>query len=153
MPELPEVETIANGLHQRVAGDRIESVWLGSKPEPLKPKASEIARTLEGARVERVRRVGENNVFDLLSNGSGAGRLWIVHVGMPGGLRGAGAETEIPNHPPLVARLESGRGLRFVDPRRFGRWEVRDAGFEGPGAEPLEIAADDFASLFHRRIA
>ena len=35
MPELPEVETIARGLAKRVVGDVIESVWLGSKPEPF----------------------------------------------------------------------------------------------------------------------
>lgn len=151
MPELPEVETVANGLNQRVAGERIESVWLGSKPEPLKSKASEIARTLEGARVERVRRVGKHIVFDL--DGNGAGRQWIVHLGMTGRMLVTPAEAEIAKHTHLVARLESGRELRFVDPRRFGRLEVRDSGFQGPGAEPLEIAAGDFALLFHRRSA
>ncbi|MGH9570310.1 MAG: DNA-formamidopyrimidine glycosylase family protein, partial [Candidatus Angelobacter sp.] len=60
MPELPEVETIANGLQKSVAGERIESVWLGDKPEPLKSSPAEIVRTLEGARVERVRRVGKH---------------------------------------------------------------------------------------------
>ena len=50
MPELPEVETIANGLNKRVAGDRIESVWVGSKPEPLKSTAAEICVALEGRR-------------------------------------------------------------------------------------------------------
>ena len=65
MPELPEVETIANGLNKRLAGDRIDSVWVGSKPEPLKSSAEEISATLEGAEVERVRRVGKHIVFDL----------------------------------------------------------------------------------------
>ena len=27
MPELPEVETVANGVHRRVHGRRILSVW------------------------------------------------------------------------------------------------------------------------------
>src|SRR5260370_4838008 len=56
MPELPEVETIARGLHERVAGDTVESVWLGEKPEPLKSSASEIADVLEGSRILQVRR-------------------------------------------------------------------------------------------------
>ena len=51
--------------------------------------------------------------------------------------------------------LESGRELRFVDPRRFGRLEFRDLGksngFAGPGAEPLTIAAEEFAELFRGR--
>ena len=51
MPELPEVETIARGLAQRVSGDVIESVWLGQKPEPLKSPAREIAAALEHSRI------------------------------------------------------------------------------------------------------
>lgn len=153
MPELPEVETIANGLNKRVAGDRIESVWLGSKPEPLKSPAREIARMLEGARVHQVRRVGKHIVFDLEPDGRRAGGQWIVHLGMTGRMLVAPSDTDVAKHTHLVARLESGRELRFVDPRRFGRLEVRGSGFCGPGAEPLDIAADDFAELFHRRTA
>src|ERR1044071_1967748 len=147
MPELPEVETIANGLNKRVAGDRIDSVWVGSKPEPLKSSAAEISSTLEGAQVERVRRVGKHIVFDL---GSGkSGRQWIVHLGMTGRMLVTTPETEIPKHTHLVAKLASGRELRFIDPRRFGRLEVRQSSFSGPGAEPLQITADEFAELFH----
>ena len=82
MPELPEVETIANGLNKHVAGDRIESVWLGSKPEPLKSSAAEISATLEGAEVKRVHRVGKHIVFDLGSPETPQDRQWIVHLGM-----------------------------------------------------------------------
>jgi formamidopyrimidine-DNA glycosylase len=152
MPELPEVETIANGLHKRVTGDRIESVWLGSKPEPLKSSAAEIACALEGAWVKQVRRVGKHIVFDL-QGASGKGRQWIVHLGMTGRMLVAQTHSEIPKHTHLVARLASGRELRFVDPRRFGRLEVSHEGFSGPGAEPLQIAPETFAGLFHRRTA
>jgi len=157
MPELPEVETIANGLHKRVAGERIESVWVGNKPEPLKSSAAEIARTLEGARVDGVRRVGKHIVFDLQQgNRNGRGQTvsqWIVHLGMTGRMLVAAPDTEIPKHTHLIARLASGRELRFVDPRRFGRLEVRHSGFNGPGAEPLTISAEDFAHLFRKRAA
>jgi formamidopyrimidine-DNA glycosylase len=153
MPELPEVETIANGLQKHVSGDRIESVWLGSKPEPLKSPAAEIARALEGARVEQVRRVGKHIVFDLQGAESSGRRQWIVHLGMTGRMLIASAETELPKHTHLVARMASGRELRFVDPRRFGRLEVRRENFSGPGSEPLQISGEDFFRLFHRRAA
>src|SRR5271168_2186400 len=65
MPELPEVETIARGLARRVSGDVIESIWLGSKPEPLKSPAREISATLEHSRIATVRRMGKHIVFDL----------------------------------------------------------------------------------------
>jgi len=148
MPELPEVETIANGLHKRVAGDHIESVWVGNKPEPLKSSAVEISRALEGAHIERVRRVGKHIVFNLQRD-EGPARQWIVHLGMTGRMLVAAAEIEVPSHTHLVAKLASGRELRFVDPRRFGRLEVRESDFTGPGHEPLQITAEDFARLFH----
>jgi formamidopyrimidine-DNA glycosylase len=149
MPELPEVETIANGLHKRVAGDRIESVWVGNKPEPLKSSAEVIVHALEGAHMERVRRVGKHIVFDLLRGKDAGGCQWVVHLGMTGRMLVATAETEVSLHTHLVAKLASGRELRFVDPRRFGRLEIRENDFSGPGAEPLQIGAEDFARLFH----
>ena len=67
MPELPEVETIVRGLDERVAGDSIESVWIGSRKQPLKSPAEVIAATLEGKRIARVHRAGKHIVFDLES--------------------------------------------------------------------------------------
>jgi formamidopyrimidine-DNA glycosylase len=64
---------------------------------------------------------------------------------------------DAPVEPHTHARLAlaSGRELRFVDPRRFGRLEFRELaraeGFAGPGAEPLTIGADEFAALFRGR--
>src|ERR1700737_3566630 len=65
MPELPEVETIARGLAQRITGDVIESVWLGEKPEPLKSPAHEMAAVLERSRTATIRRMAKYTVFDL----------------------------------------------------------------------------------------
>jgi formamidopyrimidine-DNA glycosylase len=153
MPELPEVETIARGLDKRITGDRIESVWIGNKPEPLKSPAPTIVRTLESTRIKRVRRVGKHIVFDLAApNGSGV-RQWIVHLGMTGRIVIATPELEAASHTHLIARLGSGRELRFVDPRRFGRLEVRESSFSGPGTEPLDITAEELAQLFRPRKA
>jgi formamidopyrimidine-DNA glycosylase len=149
MPELPEVETIARGLNNRVAGDRIESVWIGSKPEPLKSPPRTIARTLEGARIQQVRRVGKHIVFDLAADSDGI-RQWIVHLGMTGRMLVVSPEAEPVNHTHLIARLKSGKELRFIDPRRFGRLEVRRSSFAGPGTEPLQITAEEFAELFRK---
>ena len=149
MPELPEVETISNGLQKRVAGDRIESVWLGGKTDLLKSRPAEIVRTLEGSTIERVHRVGKHIVIDLQGNGAGAGRQWIVHLGMTGRMIVADPVLEMAKHTHLVARLASGRELRFVDPRRFGRLEVRRSQFQAPGAEPLSISLENFSRLFH----
>lgn len=153
MPELPEVETIARGLHQRVAGDRIESVWIGSKPEPLKSPAPVIAKTLEHTRIQHVRRVGKHIVFDLTAKNGAEARQWIVHLGMTGRMLVAAPDAELANHTHLIAKLASGRELRFVDPRRFGRLEVRRDAFSGPGTEPLQITVDELLQLFRPRKA
>ena len=193
MPELPEVETIARGLDRRVRGDAIESVWLGSKPEPLKSPAAQIARTLEGSRIVAVRRMGKHIVFDLESGARGGGALprpgrgkgpsphrqahkqpgfarpdgrgrpslrdstpgktqWIVHLGMTGQMLVCSPQAEVEKHTHAIVKLASGRELRFVDPRRFGRLSVaRDGDFEAGGSEPLEVALEKFISLFRGR--
>src|SRR5256885_6456137 len=108
MPELPEVETIANGLNKRVAGDRIDSVWVGSKPEPLKSSAAEISRTLEGAQVDRVRRGGKDNVFYFGPRKTTGGHQKIVYLGMTGGILVTTPENQGPQHNPLGAQLAAG---------------------------------------------
>src|SRR5580704_5130639 len=158
MPELPEVETIARGLNSRVAGDVIESVWLGSKPEPLKSAAREIVATLESKRIAGVRRVGKHIVVDLENGGRAsspvprksrqksatasappsASSQWIVHLGMTGRMLVCKPDQVVEKHTHAVARLASGRELRFVDPRRFGRLSVAH-GFKAAGSEPLEV--------------
>lgn len=191
MPELPEVETIARGLAKRVTGDVIDSVWIGSKPEPLKSSARSIVGLLEGARIERVHRAGKHIVIDLsrsafvqaaplrrrgrIQRGRGTGTKrrastalraqndgghWIVHLGMTGRLLIAAPEAEIARHTHLIAKLASGRELRFVDPRRFGRLSVIPKKDQNgnlsvsevfAGAEPLEIEFGKFAALFCKR--
>jgi len=151
MPELPEVETIARGLAKRVVGDVIESVWLGSKPEPLKSPAAEIAATLQSKKISNVRRVGKHIVLDLEpARDGGSAAQWIVHLGMTGSLQVCASAAEMEKHTHAVVRLASGRELRFVDPRRFGRLSVVEK-FQAAGAEPLEINFSDFAELFRGR--
>jgi formamidopyrimidine-DNA glycosylase len=157
MPELPEVETIARGLATRVTGDVVDSVWLGQKKEPLKSSAREIAATLERARIADVHRMGKHIVFELEKDDVAARHKqhkaqWIVHLGMSGRLQVCEPQTEIAKHTHAILGLASGRELRFVDPRRFGRLSVARAGdFDAGGVEPLDVDLDDFVALFHGR--
>jgi formamidopyrimidine-DNA glycosylase len=158
MPELPEVETIARGLDSRVAGDVIDSIWLGQKPEPLKSSAREIAAALEHSRISTVRRMGKHIVFDLERKSVRPAKTgptqaqWIVHLGMTGRLQVCEPQAEILKHTHAILKLASGRELRFVDPRRFGRLSVaRSGGFDAGGIEPLEADLDRFLALFRGR--
>ncbi|SPF41973.1 Formamidopyrimidine-DNA glycosylase [Candidatus Sulfotelmatobacter kueseliae] len=77
---------------------------------------------------------------------------WIVHLGMTGRLQVCEPQTEVEKHTHAILRLSSGRELRFVDPRRFGRLSVaRAADFDAGGIEPLEIDRDHFLALFRGR--
>jgi formamidopyrimidine-DNA glycosylase len=100
--------------------------------------------------------VGKHIVFDLAATGGAQTKngepatQWIVHLGMTGSLLVCAPETELAKHTHAIVRLASGRELRFVDPRRFGRLSVLQK-FEAPGAEPLDISLEKFAALFRGR--
>ncbi|HKF47679.1 MAG TPA: bifunctional DNA-formamidopyrimidine glycosylase/DNA-(apurinic or apyrimidinic site) lyase [Terracidiphilus sp.] len=163
MPELPEVETIARGVNARVRGDRIREAWFGSHREPFKTPARAQARGLEGRTILSVHRTGKHIVCELGSGpadkasrkGSSPDAQWIVHLGMTGRLLVTVPEAPVAAHTHARIQLESGRELRFVDSRRFGRLEFRELrtaqAFGGPGKEPLTIAEAEFAALFRAR--
>ena len=155
MPELPEVETIARGLHKRVAGDTIESIWLGSKPQTMKSHPREIAATLEHTRIARVRRMGKHIVFDLERDGVGRApspahsspeakaraktstkaakksiplgprSQWIVHLGMTGRLLVTDPKQEIVKHTHAVATLRRRIAWRNRKVQRYAQAKMR----------------------------
>jgi len=180
MPELPEVETIARGVDERVRGDRIVQAWFGSRPQSFKTPPSIQALGLDGRVVLAVHRTGKHIVCELGSPARPARKRarasrasaaeppstaaaaaqqpeaqWIVHLGMTGRLLVTTPDAPLAPHTHARLTLESGRELRFVDPRRFGRLAYRDlgksAGFCSPGADPLTISSAEFAALFRGR--
>src|ERR1035437_1492253 len=183
MPELPEVETIARGVNERLRSDRIVEVWFGRHPQPFKTPAARQARGLEGRAILAVHRTGKHIVCELGAAdgsvqshpsrknknaarmrhpGAGLGELeskpeaqWIVHLGMTGRLLVSTPDAPLAVHTHAWLRLMSGREVRFVDPRRFGRLEYRElsrsASFCAPGADPLQVTAAEFARLFRGR--
>ena len=170
MPELPEVETIARGVDKRIHGDRIAHVWFSRHPQPFKTPRARQAKGLVGATILAVHRTGKHIVCELSSPATAPGEnvsvsrkpdahdptaQWIVHLGMTGRLLVTTPESPVAPHTHARLTLASGRELRFVDPRRFGRLEFRDLrrgdAFDAPGEEPLTIGADEFAALFRGR--
>ena len=150
MPELPEVETVANGVHERIHGETIRSVWTSNKPQTFKSPPETIAETLTNARIDRVHRVGKTIVVDLTRKNHHPAQF-LIHLGMTGRLLVSTPETPIPPHTHAILTLSSGRELRFVDARRFGRLSVATDAYTGPGKEPLTIQLEDFIALFRNR--
>jgi formamidopyrimidine-DNA glycosylase len=139
MPELPEVETTRRGLAPHVEGRRITAVVL-RRPDLRWPIPAEVAGLLPGQRVLGVRRRAK---YLLLDTAPGSA---LLHLGMTGVLRVLPATTPVQAHDHVDFGLDSGRVLRFTDPRRFGCLLWQPAGethelLAGLGPEPL---ADDF---------
>ena len=168
MPELPEVETIANGVHARVHGQRIVSVWTSGKPQTFKSSEAEIAGALTGATIDSVRRVGKTIVLTARRAGSKRQHSpveFLIHLGMTGRLLVSAPDVPLPPHTHAILTLSDDREVRFVDPRRFGRLSIHHGqalqpatdnlqpatSYTGPGREPLTISLDDFVALFHGR--
>jgi formamidopyrimidine-DNA glycosylase len=160
MPELPEVETVANGVHARIHGQTVVGVQTSNKPQTFKSPPDEIIEALTGSRIDRVHRVGKTIVLDLSRKDLSRRKKptqFLIHLGMTGRLLVSTPDTPIPPHTHAILTLSGGpdgiRELRFVDPRRFGRLSVvaPDTKYEGPGAEPLTISLEDFIALFRNR--
>jgi formamidopyrimidine-DNA glycosylase len=78
---------------------------------------------------------------------------WIVHLGMTGRMVVCQPAADIAKHTHLIAQLASGRELRFIDPRMFGKLSVhlQSGGFDPGGVEPLEVSEERFVALFRGR--
>ncbi|NLG29367.1 MAG: DNA-formamidopyrimidine glycosylase [Chloroflexi bacterium] len=140
MPELPEVESIARRLTERLVGRCIASVevrWAGAVDRPA---VDAFVNKLSGQRVRAVQRRGKFVIIEL------DGRALLVHLRMAGRLLMCPAtQPELLQDPYVRAlfRLDDGSVLVFRDVRKFGRlYLVQDpAELVGQlGPEPLTDA-------------
>ena len=150
MPELPEVETVARGLHHRLPGSTITGAAVYWPRTLARPAPDEFAARIVGRRVESVGRRGKYVVIKL-----DRGYL-LVHLKMSGRLFVAPAGEPSGPHLRAILDLDDGRQLRFCDARKFGRIYLVDEVEEvtaSLGPEPLaaDFSLDDFSRLLDRR--
>jgi formamidopyrimidine-DNA glycosylase len=143
VPELPEVETVRDGLARHVVGRTVESVSV-LHPRPVRRDhrgPAGFAAALTGRRLEAAHRRGKY-LWLPLDNGDAL----LGHLGMSGQL--LVAEPGQPDERHLRVRLDLGdRELRFVDQRMFGSLAVSEGGAVLP-AEIAHIARDPFDPEF-----
>jgi formamidopyrimidine-DNA glycosylase len=165
MPELPEVETVARGLHKSVAGRRILSVRLGKSDFIDDPTAVE--QHVPGRQIEAVERYGKFMLLRLsartnagagCANGAAETASLLVHLGMTGQLAPFASAQPYAKHTHAWFELDDGRELRYTDPRRFGRMAYLSGAqlaeeLAAFGADPLLVTAEDFASRIRSRNA
>ena len=113
MPELPEVETTRRGIAPHLEGRCIERVVLRRR-DLRWPIPDEIRSCLPGQRIDSVARRAKYLLLD-----AAAGTA-LIHLGMSGSLRLVQDRSPPGKHDHFDFLLDSGRTLRFTDPRRFG---------------------------------
>lgn len=122
MPELPEVEVVRRGLTDHVVGHLIESVTV-KHPRSVRRHVlggDDLSARLSGLRVLSARRRGK---FLWLTFDDAEIAL-VVHLGMSGQMLVESADAPLEKHAHIVATLDSGAQLRFVDQRTFGGWAL-----------------------------
>jgi len=126
MPELPEVETVRDGLARHVLGRRVARVDVHREYSVRRHAEGplDFAGRLTGRRFEAAVRRGKF-VWLLLDDGDDA---LLAHLGMSGQLLVRGTPDEVVDHPHLRVRmtLDDGSSLDFVDQRTFGHLSVPD---------------------------
>ncbi|MEH1102444.1 bifunctional DNA-formamidopyrimidine glycosylase/DNA-(apurinic or apyrimidinic site) lyase [Micromonospora sp. CPCC 205561] len=145
MPELPEVETVRQGLARWVTGRRISTVEV-RHPRAVRrhsPGGGHFADVLAGRTVLDARRRGKYLWLPLDS-----GDAVIGHLGMSGQLLVQPADAPDETHLRVRFRFsDEGPELRFVDQRTFGGLAVSAGGAELP-AEIAHIARDPMDPQF-----
>ncbi len=157
MPELPEVETVRQGLADWVVGRPIHSVEVLHQRAIRRhaPGAVHFVAALAGRSIVDVRRRGKYLWLPLDD-----GDAILAHLGMSGQFLLRTAETEDEKH--LRVRFDFSDGdpqMRFVDQRTFGGLSLSPGGAELPAEiahiarDPMDEAFDDsaFVAALRRR--
>ncbi|MEX5597661.1 bifunctional DNA-formamidopyrimidine glycosylase/DNA-(apurinic or apyrimidinic site) lyase [Pseudophaeobacter sp. C1-32P7] len=126
MPELPEVETVRQGLAPAMEGAVITRAAV-NRPDLRWPFPDRMAERLTGARVNALRRRSKYILADL-----DTGETLLVHLGMSGRMTVSGdplgrfvyEHPQAQKHDHVVLDMDNGARITFNDPRRFGAMDL-----------------------------
>jgi formamidopyrimidine-DNA glycosylase len=140
MPELPEVETSRRGIEPHIVGARVTRVNIRNRRLRW-PVSRTLDRDLPGNVVTSVARRAK---YLLINTTAGT---MILHLGMSGSVFIVDHGTPAGVHEHVDIDFDSGKTLRFRDPRRFGslHWSktpLQHKLLVSLGPEPLEDKFD-----------
>ncbi len=143
MPELPEVETSRRGIEPHIVDTRVTRVVIRNRRLRW-PVSKSVDRELPGATITSVARRAKYLLINTV-NGTA-----ILHLGMSGSVFIVDHDTPAGVHDHVDIDFDSGRTLRFRDPRRFGslHWSKRPLQHKllaSLGPEPL---SDEFDARY-----
>lgn len=171
MPELPEVETIVNGLKQEVLNRTFVDIWTDTPSLIKRPKFEEFKKILIGRKIKDVKRRAKNILICLDED-----YVLLVHQKMTGHLmvgewiqekskwlsKQKGPLTDDPMNTflHLVLFLDSKQQLALSDVRKFAKVELwkkeellSSKEFSSIGPEPLDanFTFEKFENLFSNK--
>lgn len=151
MPELPEVETIVQGLKKRVKGKKVRKIVVKSeKSIKMPPSSAEFIARIERRKLRKIRRRGKYLILELDSKDN-----LIIHLKLTGRLIYSPEEGELP-YLRVLFIFDDKTQLSFTDMRGFGGLWLISKGdlptvpfLENLGPEPLEndFTLDKFGGL------
>ncbi|MGH9401235.1 MAG: bifunctional DNA-formamidopyrimidine glycosylase/DNA-(apurinic or apyrimidinic site) lyase [Terriglobia bacterium] len=156
MPELPEVETVRQGLERRVLGRTITSITI-ARPSVIRGDPGRFRRGIEGGRVASLRRKGKTLALELGFADSRTPSYLLIRLGMTGQLVVAQRDAALLAHTHIRMALDGGpEELRYRDPRRFGMLRyctAREAEqvFGSLGPDALEMTQAEFERAIRGR--
>jgi formamidopyrimidine-DNA glycosylase len=123
VPELPEVETVRDGLQRWVVGRTVAAVEI-RHPRAVRrhlPGGDDLAARLVGTRIEAAARRGKYLWLPLAAASGMVDECLVAHLGMSGQLLVRPPEAPDERHLHVrIAFTDGAQELRFVDQRTFG---------------------------------
>jgi formamidopyrimidine-DNA glycosylase len=146
MPELPEVELVAQSLNKLVSGRRIIAAEL--LRERLAPEHSppDFAEKLGDSQINYVSRRGKHILFDLNN-----GKTLIAHLRMSGRFMLLPFECELPKYTHAVLYFADETRLIFQDQRHFGLMKIVETEKLNEAKEIKKLAPEPFSDEFNRK--
>ena len=151
MPELPEVETHVRDLEPELRNSAVTAAQVLWQRTIAVPSAEQFVAMIAGQHFTSFGRRGKYMLFGMAS-----GDTLIIHLRMSGKLFVRPADAAVDLHTRVVFKLNDGRRLCFVDPRKFGRiWLVANVeevvGKLGPEPQGNEFTAEWLAQKLAKR--
>jgi len=143
MPELPEVETVANHLGKLLTGTKIVSATLLRARLAPHSEPESFAAMLQNASVKKIHRRGKHILIDMDN-----GRTLMVHLRMSGRFMLLAEEMEEPKFTHARFELNNCQKLLFQDQRHFGFMRIIDSSEISTAKELVKLAPEPFSDEF-----
>ena len=118
MPELPEVETVKNGLLKRIKGKKILDCHILYNGIIAYPNKEEFIEKIKNQVINDLHRKGKFIIFELDDY------LLISHLRMEGKYFIKNNQDEILKHDHVIFKLDNNQELRYNDTRKFGKMHL-----------------------------